>query len=107
MTRSISQPAIVHRWIGERETLSVPAQNACDLRMIGDCFFAMATYTLCPLMGVKTFALQPERMIDYGLQGEAASFSFHLLIEVVLGRFFIWLNMGAVQQALPADSRQR
>jgi hypothetical protein len=41
---------------------------------------------------VKTFALSPEKMIRYGLQAEAASFAFHLLIELVLGWLFIALS---------------
>jgi len=53
--------------------------------MAGYFFFAMATYTLCPLLGVKAFALTPEKMIEYRLQQEAASFAFHILIELVLG----------------------
>ena len=53
--------------------------------MAGYFFFAMATYSLCPLMGVKAFALSPETMIQYGPQGEAASSAFHILIELVLG----------------------
>ena len=57
--------------------------------MIGYFFFGMASYTLCPLLGVKAFALEPEKMIQYGLQSEAASFAFHLLIELVLGWIFI------------------
>ena len=52
----------------------------------------LATYTLCPLMGIKTFALQPEKMINYGLQAEAASFTFHLLIELVLGWLFTFIG---------------
>ena len=60
--------------------------------MAGYFFFGMATYTLCPLLGVKAFALSPEKMIQYGLQGEAASFAFHLLIELVLGWIFIALS---------------
>jgi hypothetical protein len=48
----------------------------------------MATYTLCPLLGVKAFALAPEKMIQYGLQAEAASFAYHVLIELLLGWLF-------------------
>jgi len=83
---------VVGRWARERDDLSPPMRRASDLRTIGYFFFAMATYTLCPLMGVRAFALQPERMIEYGLQADAASFSFHLLIELVLGWLFILLS---------------
>ena len=75
-----------------RSSLHFPQQTASDYRMAGYFFFGMATYTLCPLLGVKTFALSPEKMIEYGLQGEAASFAFHLLIELLLGWIFIALS---------------
>ena len=83
---------IVLRWAKERDQLPEALRNASDFRMAGLFFFAMATYTLCPLMGVKTFALQPEKMITYGLQAEAASFTFHVLIELVLGWMFTFIG---------------
>lgn len=83
---------IVLSWAGERGQIPDALGSANDFRMAGYFFFAMATYTLCPLMGVKTFALQPEKMIRYGLQAEAASFTFHLLIELVLGWLFTFIG---------------
>lgn len=83
---------VVYRWARERDQLPSQLRMSADLRMVGYFFFAMATYTLCPLMGVRAFALQPERMIEYGLQADAASFSFHLLIELVLGWTFILIS---------------
>jgi hypothetical protein len=83
---------IVLRWARERDQLPEALRNTSDFRMAGLFFFAMATYTLCSLMGVKTFALQPEKMIAYGLQAEAASFAFHLLIELVLGWLFTFIG---------------
>ena len=80
------------RWANEREQLQEHQRIASDYRMAGYFFFAMATYTLCPLMGVKAFALAPEKMIQYGLQQEAASFAFHILIELVLGWLFTSLS---------------
>jgi len=80
------------RWANERDHLQEHQKTASDYRIAGYFFFAMATYTLCPLMGVKTFALAPEKMIQYGLQGEAASFAFHILIELVLGWLFTSLS---------------
>ena len=79
------------RWANERVQLDEHQKMASDYRMAG--FFGMATYTLCPLLGVKAFALSPEKMIEYGLQTEAASFAFHLLIELVLGWIFIALSV--------------
>lgn len=80
------------RWANERNQLDDRQKMASDYRMAGYFFFAMATYTLCPLLGVKTFALSPEKMIQYGLQAEAASFAFHILIELVLGWTFTVLS---------------
>jgi hypothetical protein len=80
------------RWANERNRLLEDQRIASDYRMIGYFFFGMASYTLCPLLGVKAFALEPEKMIQYGLQSEAASFAFHLLIEMVLGWVFIALS---------------
>ena len=80
------------RWAYERNRLDESQKTASDYRMAGYFFFGMATYTLCPLLGVKAFALSPEKMIEYGLQAEAASFAFHLLIELVLGWIFVALS---------------
>ena len=81
------------RWANERVQLDEHQKTASDYRTAGYFFFGMATYTLCPLLGVKAFALSPEKMIQYGLQAEAASFAFHLLIELVLGWVFIALSL--------------
>ena len=80
------------RWANDRSQLQDEQKTASDYRMAGYFFFGMATYTLCPLLGVKAFALSPDKMIQYGLQAEAASFTFHLLIELVLGWLFVALS---------------
>ena len=80
------------RWANERNSLQDGQKTTSDYRMAGYFFFGMATYTLCPLLGVKAFALSPEKMILYGLQAEANSFAFHLLIELMLGWAFLVLS---------------
>jgi hypothetical protein len=80
------------RWANGRAQLPEFQKTASDYRMVAYFFFGMATYTLCPLMGVKAFALYPEKMIGYGVQTEAGSFVFHLLIELVLGWVFLALS---------------
>jgi len=80
------------RWANERVQLDELQKTTSDYRMAGYFFFGMATYTLCPLLGVKAFALAPEKMIQYGLQAEAAFLPFHLLIELVLGWAFLALS---------------
>jgi hypothetical protein len=83
---------ILIRWADERRRLGEYDRASSDLRLIGYFFFAMATYNLCPLMGVKTFGLYPEKMIRFGLQAEAASFASRIMIELVLGWIFIFLS---------------
>ena len=80
------------RWSEEREHLKDSEKTAADYRLIAYFFFAMATYNLCPLLGVKTFGLYPEKMLRYGAQGEAASFASHVMIELFLGWIFIFLS---------------
>jgi hypothetical protein len=80
------------RWSDERNRLHDVEKNAADFRLIAYFFFAMATYNLCPLLGVKTFGLYPEKMIRYGLQAEASSFASRIMIELVLGWIFIFLS---------------
>ena len=89
---TVTMVFIIWRWADQRKALDGHLKSASDLRMAGYFFFSMATYTLCPLLGVKAFALLPEKMIQYGLQSEAASFAFHLLIELVLGWILIGLS---------------
>ena len=93
----------IFRWSNERDHLPEHQRTASDYRMAGYFFFAMATYTLCPLMGVKAFALSPEKMIQYGLQLEAASFAFHVLIELVLGWFFTSLSFRLAKKSVTAS----
>jgi len=83
---------ILFQWAKDRNRLDEHGKTASDYRMIGYFFFAMATYNLCPLLGVRTFGLMPEKMIQYGLQSDAASFATHIMIELLLGWGFIFLG---------------
>ena len=97
------------RWAEWRNALAGDQKTTSDYRIAGYFFFGMATYTLCPLLGVKAFALYPEKMIAYGLQTEAGSFAFHILIELVLSWIFTALSFRRKyfpqlqQQSLPSD----
>lgn len=84
---------VILRLSGQRDQITKTTVSATDLRLVGYFFFAMATYTLCGLLGVRTSALDPERMIEYGLQADAVSFAAHALIELALGWFFILLSL--------------
>ena len=79
-------------WVRDREHLEDIEKASADYRLMGYFFFAMATYNLCPLMGVKAFGLYPEKMIQFGLQSEAASFASRIMIELVLGWMFVFLS---------------
>ena len=46
------------RWANERNQLEEYQKTAGDYRMAGYFFFGMATYTLCPLLGVKAFGMK-------------------------------------------------
>jgi hypothetical protein len=83
---------ILMRWADERDRLEESEKTYAEYRLIGYFFFAMATYNLCPLLGVKAFGLYPEKMIRFGLQAEAASFASRIMIELVLGWLFIFLS---------------
>ncbi|MAT98149.1 MAG: hypothetical protein CL608_13475 [Anaerolineaceae bacterium] len=91
---------VVLWWANGRSHLPPSQKTASDYRLAGYFFFGMATYTLCPLLGVKTFALSPEKMIQFGLQVEAASFAFHLLIELLLGWVFTSLSLRQENESL-------
>jgi hypothetical protein len=86
---TVSIIVLILHLAGLREKSTTETTTGFDLRIFGYFFFAMATYNLCPLLGVKCFALSPEKMIEYGLQADAASFAAHILIELVLGWCFI------------------
>lgn len=79
-------------WANERNQLGDSEKSATDYRLIGYFFFAMATYNLCPLLGVRAFGLYPEKMVQYGLQADAVSFASRIMIELLLGWVFIFLS---------------
>lgn len=84
---------VILRLSKQRDQSTKTVVSATDLRLAGYFFFAMATYTLCGLLGVRTSALDPERMIEYELQADAVSFAVHALIELALGWTFVLLSL--------------
>lgn len=83
---------LVLYFLSKERNKSESKEISIDFRIIGYFFFAMATYNLCPLLGVKCFGLFPEKMIKYGLQAQASSFAIHILIELVIGWAFLFLS---------------
>ena len=83
---------IIRGWSHDRDGLEGDDKIRADYRLIGYFFLAMATYNFCPLLGVKAFALYPEKMMRYGLQSEAAAFATRIMVELVLGWLFVFLS---------------
>lgn len=76
---------LVRDWALQRMTLSGPARAACDLRIAGYFFLVMATWSLCGIFGIVTYALHPETMIARGLQPAAQMATSHVMAELTLG----------------------
>lgn len=77
--------AIVILWGVVAENKNKTSEKRTVLPIYGFFFIIMAAYNLCPFCGVKCFALEPEKMIKYGVQGTAISFANHIMIELVFG----------------------
>lgn len=76
---------LVRDWALRRSSLPGPVRAACDLRMAGHFFLVMATWSLCGIFGIVTYALQPETMIARGLQPAAQMLASHVMAELTLG----------------------
>lgn len=63
---------------------AAPSPLQRELRLWAYFFFATAAYMLCGIFGTRIFALQPEKMIEYGLQEDAMTFALHVLIELIV-----------------------
>lgn len=82
---------IVWDWARRRSRLAGSAKIASDLRMSGHFFLVMATWSLCGIFGIVTYALQPEIMLARGLQPAAVMLTSHVMAELTLGWFFLFL----------------
>lgn len=78
---------------GERGT-GEPTPLQRELRLSAYFFFATAAHMLCGLFGDRVFALEPRKMIAYGLEADAMTFALHIMIELVAG----WLLLFASHQ---------
>jgi hypothetical protein len=82
---------LVWDWMRRRPTLSDAARIASDLRMVGYHFLVTATWSLCGIFGIVTYALQPQVMLARGLQPTAVMLTSHVMAELALGWFFLFL----------------
>ena len=82
---------LVWDWMRRRPTLSHSARIATDLRMVGYYFLVTATWSLCGIFGIVTYALQPQIMLARGLQPAAVMLTSHVMAELALGWSFLFL----------------
>jgi len=82
---------LVWDWTHRRSRLGRTAKIASDLRMAGHFFLVMATWSLCGIFGIVTYALQPEIMLARGLQPAAVMLTSHVMADLTLGWLFLFL----------------
>jgi hypothetical protein len=95
---------LVWDWAHRRANLPSTARIADDLRMAGQFFLVMATWSLCGIFGIVTYALQPEVMLARGLQPAAVMLTSHVMAELTLGWFFLFLASRKERLARAPDS---
>ena len=100
---------LVRGWARRRSMLPGAARIASDLRMAGQFFLVTATWSLCGIFGIGTYALQPEIMLARGLRPAAVMLTSHVMAELALGWFLLYLGsrkepLGALV-ARPASPR--
>lgn len=83
---------LVWDWAQRRATLANAARVAGDVRMAGYFFLVMATWSLCGIFGIVTYALQPQIMLARGLEPAAAMLTSHVMAELALGWFLLVLG---------------
>ena len=76
---------LVQDWARRRSGLSHHAKLASDLRIAGHFLLVTATWSLCGIFGIVTYALQPEIMLARALQPTAAMLTSHVMAELTLG----------------------
>ncbi len=82
---------LVWDWAHRRSRLGSAAKIAGDLRMAGYFFLVMATWSLCGIFGIVTYALQPEIMLARGLRPAAVMLTSHVMVDLTLGWFLLVL----------------
>ena len=60
---------------------------------------------LCGIFGIVTYALQPQTMLARGLQPAAVMLTSHVMAELVLGWFFLFL--ASRMEPVEATARMR
>ena len=93
------------------DAVAGPTPLQRELRLAAYFLFATAAHMLCGLFGTRVFALEPEKMIAYGLQEDAQSFALHVLLELTVAWSLLFLSHqlgarpGAPEPAHPTGAR--
>jgi hypothetical protein len=97
---------LVRDWARRRPRLSGSTRIAGDLRLAGYFFLVIATWSLCGIFGIVTYALQPEIMLARGLQPAAVMLTSHVMAELTLGWCLLLLasRREAVETAPATDA---
>lgn len=82
---------LVWDWTRRRPTLPDASRVASDLRMAGYYFLVTATWSLCGIFGIVTYALPPQIMLARGLQPAAVMLTSHVMAELTLGWLLLFL----------------
>lgn len=96
--------SLVLDWAHRRSTLLGAAKIASDLRMAGYFFLVMATWSLCGIFGIVTYALQPQVMLARGMQPAAVMLTSHVMAELTLGWFILYLASRKERMESATDS---
>lgn len=67
-------------------------KNALDLRAISYIFFVITAWGMCGLLGVPSFGLYPEKIIEYNLHHLLYSMGAKVVIGFTLGWIFLALS---------------
>ncbi len=60
--------------------------------MIGHYFLVAATWSLCGIFGIVTYALQPEVMLARDLRPAAVMLTSHVMADLTVGWFLLSLS---------------
>jgi hypothetical protein len=68
------------------------ARNILDLRAIGYIFFVITAWGMCGLLGIPSFGLRPEQLIEYESYGILINMGAKVLVCFTLGWVFFAIS---------------
>ena len=84
--------AVTWFWGKYRASLPRESRAGTDLKGVGYLYFAVATWNLCGIGGMPSFALEPDRMIELGTRGFATGQMKTVMIQLLIGWFLTTLG---------------